>query len=50
LSRFETGHPSASLEQVFRVLDALGLDFSLVERRFTPGEAAVLEAMTELGL
>ena len=47
LARFETGHPAASLEQTFRVLRALDLDLSLIERRYSPEEAAVLAAFEE---
>lgn len=47
LARFETGHPAASLEQVFRVLAALDLDVSLVKRRVSPAEAELLAAIAE---
>lgn len=45
LARFENGHPAASLEPVFRVLRALDLELSLQQRRCSPEEAAVLEAV-----
>lgn len=41
LARFETGHPAASIEQIFRVLDCLNLSITLVERIYTAGERAV---------
>lgn len=47
LARFETGHPAASLEQVFRVLAALDLDLSLAARRVSPAEAEVLAAIAK---
>jgi HTH-type transcriptional regulator / antitoxin HipB len=47
LARFETGHPAASLEQVFRVLAPLDLDLSVVARQISPAEAEVLAAIAE---
>ncbi len=45
LARFETGHPTASLEPVFRVLGALGLSLNLVEHKTSDAESAVLAAL-----
>lgn len=45
LARFETGHPAASLEQVFRVLRALDLTITVGERAHSPAESAVLAAL-----
>lgn len=45
LARFETGHPTASLEPVFRVLSALDLDVDLTERRLSAGESEVVAAL-----
>ncbi len=45
LTRFETGHPTASVEPLFRVLNALGLSLDLAERTVTEAEAAVLAAL-----
>jgi HTH-type transcriptional regulator / antitoxin HipB len=45
LARFEGGHPAASLEPVFRVLDTLGLGLAVTERRVTAAEADVLDAL-----
>ncbi|MEP9384232.1 helix-turn-helix domain-containing protein [Nocardioides cheoyonin] len=47
LARFETGHPAASIEPIFRVLAALELDLSTVERRISPQEAVVMAAVAE---
>lgn len=46
LAKFENGHPASSIEPIFRVLTALELDLSLIERRYSPQEAAVLAALT----
>ncbi|MGF7238545.1 MAG: helix-turn-helix domain-containing protein [Frankia sp.] len=45
LTRFETGHPTASIEPLFRVLSALDLSLDLAERTVTEAEAAVLAAL-----
>lgn len=45
LARFETGHPAASLEQVFRVLTAMDLELSVIKRRVSPAEGDVLAAL-----
>lgn len=45
LARFETGHPAASIEQVFLVLRALGLSLQLTESRISEGEATLLAAL-----
>jgi transcriptional regulator with XRE-family HTH domain len=48
LARFETGHPGASIEQIFRVLRALGVSIDLTERKTSDAESAVLAALAEL--
>jgi HTH-type transcriptional regulator/antitoxin HipB len=45
LARFETGHPTASIEPLFRVLGALDLSLDLAQRTVTEAEAAVLAAL-----
>ena len=45
LARFETGHPAASLEPVFRVLTAMELELSVIKRRVSPAEDDVLAAL-----
>lgn len=45
LARFETGHPAASIEQIFLVMHALELDLDLVKRTFSAEERAVLAAV-----
>lgn len=45
LARFESGHPAASIEQVFRVLRSLDLTISVGKRTHTPAELAVLDAL-----
>jgi HTH-type transcriptional regulator/antitoxin HipB len=45
LTRFETGHPTASIEPLFRVLSALDLSLDLAQRTVTEAEAAVLAAL-----
>lgn len=45
LTRFETGHPTASIEPLFRVLSALDLSLDLAERTVTEAEAALLAAL-----
>ncbi|MBL7487301.1 helix-turn-helix domain-containing protein [Frankia sp. AgB1.9] len=45
LARFETGHPTASVGPLFRVLAALDLSLDLVQRTVTEAEAAVLAAL-----
>lgn len=47
LARFETGHPAASIEPIFRVLGVMDLDLMTVERRLSPQEAQVLAAVAE---
>ena len=49
LARFETGHPSASLEPVFRVLTAMDLELNVVKRRVSPAESDVLAALARQG-
>lgn len=44
LARFEAGHRRAELEQVLRVLSALGLALSVSPRTYSAGEQAVLDA------
>ncbi len=45
LARFETGHPAASIEQIFLLLHALEFDLNLVKRTFSAEERAVLAAV-----
>lgn len=45
LARFESGHPAASIEQVFRVLRSLDLMISIGDRARTPAEDEVLAAL-----
>jgi len=45
LARFETGHPSASIEPLFRILQELGLGLTLTERRTSSAESSVLAAL-----
>lgn len=47
LARFETGHRSASVEQVFLVLRTLGLGLELASPRMTKAEAELLAALAE---
>lgn len=47
LARFETGHPAASVEQIFRVLKTLGMSLDLTERKTSEAESAVLAALAE---
>lgn len=47
LARFEGGHRRAEVEQVFRLLAALGLSLSLQPTRRSLGETAVLAALDE---
>lgn len=49
LAKMESGHRRAEVEQVFRVLHALGLAIYVGERRQPAGEAAVLEALAAQG-
>jgi transcriptional regulator with XRE-family HTH domain len=49
LARFETGHPAASIEQVFRVLRALDLNLETGVRRTTKGEDEILAALAKRG-
>lgn len=45
LARFETGHPTASIEQVLRVLNALGLAIELAPPRTNDAEDAIRAAL-----
>jgi len=49
LARFETGHPAASVEQIFRVLRALEVSIDLSERKTTEAENAVRAALAARG-
>jgi HTH-type transcriptional regulator/antitoxin HipB len=47
LARFETGHPAASIDPIFRVLRALGVGLDVTERRTSDAESALLAALAE---
>lgn len=47
LTRFETGHPAASIEQIFRVLRTLDLTIAIGDRTHTPAESALLAALAD---
>ena len=44
LAKFEAGHPTASIEQVFRTLRALGLGLDVVEPTYTEAELRIMAA------
>ena len=45
LARFETGHPAASIEQIFRVLRTVDLVIAVAERTHSPAESTLLAAL-----
>lgn len=47
LARFETGHPAASIEPIFRVLGVMGLELTTADRRLSSHEAEILAALAE---
>jgi transcriptional regulator with XRE-family HTH domain len=47
LARFETGHPAASIEPIFRVLGVMELELTTVARRLSSHEAEILAAVAE---